>query len=86
MSKSLSREFLLNRGFCCKNGCSNCPYEKEKCMNFEEWYRSYQNCYKEDSCKIAWDACKIEVLKILETNEYMDEFVVGTLEKQINNL
>ena len=24
----LSREFLLNRGFCCNNGCTNCPYMK----------------------------------------------------------
>ena len=22
----LSRNFLLKRGFCCKNGCTNCPY------------------------------------------------------------
>jgi hypothetical protein len=25
--KPLSREFLLNRGFCCNNGCLNCPYK-----------------------------------------------------------
>ncbi len=23
---ALSREFLLNRGYCCENGCRNCPY------------------------------------------------------------
>ena len=23
----LSREFLLKRGFCCNNGCTNCPYK-----------------------------------------------------------
>ena len=22
----LTREFLLDRGFCCGNGCKNCPY------------------------------------------------------------
>ncbi len=22
----LSREFLLNRGFCCNGKCKNCPY------------------------------------------------------------
>ena len=27
--KPLSREFLLSRGFCCKNNCRNCPYEKD---------------------------------------------------------
>lgn len=28
----LTREFHLQRGFCCKSGCKNCPYgfEKEK--------------------------------------------------------
>lgn len=23
---ALSREFLLHRGYCCGNGCRNCPY------------------------------------------------------------
>ena len=23
---ALTREFLLRRGFCCDNGCRNCPY------------------------------------------------------------
>ncbi len=23
---ALSRAFLLRRGFCCENGCKNCPY------------------------------------------------------------
>ena len=26
MNEPLTREFLLNRGFCCDNGCKNCPY------------------------------------------------------------
>jgi len=25
-NKPLTREFLLNRGFCCDSGCKNCPY------------------------------------------------------------
>jgi hypothetical protein len=28
----LSREFLLNRGHCCNNGCKNCPYKEKKNM------------------------------------------------------
>ena len=24
--KPLSREFLLERGYCCNSGCTNCPY------------------------------------------------------------
>ena len=24
---ALSREYLLHRGYCCENGCRNCPYE-----------------------------------------------------------
>lgn len=26
----LTRSYLLKRGFCCKNGCKNCPYSQEK--------------------------------------------------------
>ena len=26
----LSREFLLKRGYCCDNGCKNCPYKTTK--------------------------------------------------------
>jgi len=38
--KPLSKEFLLSRGFCCKNGCLNCPYEynKNKNMDIENKY------------------------------------------------
>jgi hypothetical protein len=28
MSKPLSKEFLLKRGSCCDNGCTNCPYKE----------------------------------------------------------
>ena len=28
INKPLTREFLLNRGFCCDSGCKNCPYKK----------------------------------------------------------
>ena len=24
---ALSCEFLLHRGYCCENGCRNCPYD-----------------------------------------------------------
>jgi hypothetical protein len=32
-NKPLSREFLLNRGFCCNNGCLNCPYKTKPMAN-----------------------------------------------------
>jgi len=25
--KPLSRQFLLDRGYCCNSGCTNCPYK-----------------------------------------------------------
>jgi hypothetical protein len=25
-----TKKFLLDRGFCCNNGCRNCPYKKTK--------------------------------------------------------
>jgi hypothetical protein len=31
--KPLSKEFLLNRGFCCNNGCLNCPYKTKPMTN-----------------------------------------------------
>jgi hypothetical protein len=27
---AISSDFLTARGFCCGNGCRNCPYEKTK--------------------------------------------------------
>ena len=33
MSKPLSREFLLSRGYCCGMGCANCPYGDEIVKN-----------------------------------------------------
>ena len=32
-NKPLSREFLLTRGFCCNNGCTNCPYKTKPMSN-----------------------------------------------------
>ena len=32
-NKPLSREFLLNRGYCCNNGCLNCPYKTKPMSN-----------------------------------------------------
>ena len=31
--KPLSKEFLLKRGYCCNNTCSNCPYKKTNTKN-----------------------------------------------------
>lgn len=31
--KPLTREFLLKRGYCCGNGCLNCPYEPKHVKN-----------------------------------------------------
>jgi hypothetical protein len=38
----LSKEFLLSRGYCCSNGCQNCPYTrydfiKQRILNGEYW-------------------------------------------------
>lgn len=39
--KPLSKEFLLKRGYCCSNGCKNCPYRetnmKEKKEKWIGW-------------------------------------------------
>ena len=32
----LSEEELLERGYCCKNGCKNCPYKNKK----QKWQKN----------------------------------------------
>lgn len=32
---ALSREYLLRRGYCCRNGCRNCPYGFRKAKTGE---------------------------------------------------
>lgn len=32
---ALTKDFLLSRGFCCKNGCKNCPW-REKTLDNEK--------------------------------------------------
>ena len=29
----LTAHFLLKRGYCCRNGCRNCPYSQDKTEN-----------------------------------------------------
>ena len=37
-SMPLPRDFLISRGFCCGNGCTNCPYKQicHKCMQLNQ--------------------------------------------------
>tara|TARA_Y100000401_G_C8235769_1_gene180457 strand:+ start:137 stop:652 length:516 start_codon:yes stop_codon:yes gene_type:complete len=42
--KPLSREFLLKRGFCCNNGCKNCPYKRRTDMS-----KLIDRCYVKES-------------------------------------
>ena len=39
-NKPLSREFLLKRGFCCGNGCLNCPYKMNNTVELLGYYGS----------------------------------------------
>jgi hypothetical protein len=32
----LTAHFLLGRGYCCRNGCRNCPYTQEKEENSQQ--------------------------------------------------
>lgn len=43
-------------------------------MNFKEWYKkhreyNYDTVYAPHESEIAWDACKNEILNILENNK-----------------
>lgn len=46
-------------------------------MNFQEWYKfgtpEEQNCFMGDAEK-GWEACKSEVLRILENNPRCDGY------------
>lgn len=46
-------------------------------MNFQEWYKfgtpEEQNCFMGDAEK-GWEACKSEVLRILENNPRCDYY------------
>lgn len=46
--KPLSREFLLNRGFCCNNGCLNCPYKMKSPKSKQDLIEKVVEQVKED--------------------------------------
>ena len=45
---ALSRGFLLARGYCCGNGCRNCPYEPRQ---LEVWPHVDQSVAVEPGCQ-----------------------------------
>lgn len=60
-------------------------------MNFEEWYKHYDdyNYTSEHAPKVAkdsWDACKAEVLKLLDTYTATDEYIDTSVIKEIAKL
>ena len=90
--KPLSREFLLNRGYCCKNNCLNCPW-KENNMNkkFKNFWLTQKDrqpisTYERD-VKLGWDACKQEVLKIIQTFKCEDDYTIADkIEDEVDKL
>ena len=43
--KPLSRKYLLKRGYCCNNGCLNCPYKKNLNKNKENYGDKSKNTH-----------------------------------------
>ena len=35
--RPLTRKYLLDRGYCCNNGCLNCPYKKKLNKNRKDY-------------------------------------------------
>jgi hypothetical protein len=61
--KPLSRKFLLSRGYCCGNGCLNCPYKKH--LNMETPIQKLFN---------ALENPHTQLIKILEDkHKYIEE-------------
>ena len=61
--------------------------------NFEEWYKENQKSEsavdswgtgQKEACKVTWDACKNEVIKILENHSDNDGFSQSVLLEKIN--
>jgi hypothetical protein len=73
--KPLSREFLLNRGFCCNLGCLNCPYEitavreaLEELVEPEEvedWLNEYNQTLQDKPINLIREGKYEEVWKII---------------------
>ncbi len=61
-------------------------------MNFEKWYKSFFNRdyniheYQSPDLKIGWNACKKEVLKILDDYEFANNFEYKILKGKIEKL
>ena len=43
MNKPLSKEYLLDRGSCCDNGCLNCPYPNDPSFTYRVEFYSGKN-------------------------------------------
>lgn len=61
-------------------------------MNFEEWYHKFIQRVDIDiinprcSAESSWDACKEEVLKLLDTYTATDEYIDTSVIKEIAKL
>ena len=48
----LSREFLIDRGYCCGHGCLMCPYEpkhtKDNTIMAEQWIDKNKDKFSDD--------------------------------------
>lgn len=77
--KPLSREFLLSRGFCCKNFCLNCPYmELKTVMRPEHGKVGLVEMCKDINKRYLGDLIFVEI------GSYMGESAV-IFAKELNN-
>lgn len=81
--KPLTSKFLLSRGFCCNNGCKNCPYKLSPCrwcgvipkLTIDPGYTKIYvtiACVNND-CPL--DTCFLQEMIITNSEEEFQEFV-----------
>ena len=80
----LSREFLLNRGFCCNNGCTNCPYKMKSTKSKENLIEKVVEQIKEDVHCGYYES--LEGLLKLITSEDLIEYLPEEDWKQFKHL
>jgi hypothetical protein len=78
-NKPLSRQFLLNRGFCCNNGCLNCPYKSTN-----------MPCYGPDgptptTKKELFEQQKKTFIEYINNTAYLLENALVCLNKEVDN-
>lgn len=71
VNKPLSKEFLLTRGHCCYNNCTNCPYKTKTNMGNQFFYTRAEEVEGSEELKFYKDSFNVN--KVIRSIELVDE-------------